>query len=118
MHLMPDAKQIAQIAESMGAIIGEEEAEQYRPHLIELLGVVDQFMQTRTAECPPQLLFPDRAPGYRPGLAEDKHFGIPRTQKYVDAFSSKFLRHGGADSGASTGDEGLFSLKLKFHGWG
>jgi len=73
MHLMPDAKQIAQIAESMGATIGEEEAEQYRPHLIELLRVVDQFMQTRTAESPPPLLFPDRAPGYRPGLAEDRH---------------------------------------------
>lgn len=69
MHLMPDAKAISAIAQSIGATIGEEEAEQYRPYLIGLLRTVDQFMQERTVESPPPLLFPERGPGYRPGFA-------------------------------------------------
>ena len=73
MHLMPDAQAIAAVAESVGVTIGEEEAEQYRPHLIDLLRTVDQFMLERTVESPPPLLFPDRGPGYRPGFDEDTY---------------------------------------------
>lgn len=73
MHLMPDANAIAKVAESIGAHIGQEEAAQYRPYLLDLLRLVDQFMQERTVTSPPPMLFPDRGPGYRPGLAEDPY---------------------------------------------
>ena len=73
MHLMPDANQIASVAESIGAHLGKEEAEQYRPYLVDLLRLVDQFMQERTVTAPPPLLFPNRGPGYRPGLDEDTY---------------------------------------------
>ena len=73
MHLTPDAKAIASVAESIGAHIGEAEAEQYRPFLIDALRLVDQFMQERTVTSPPPLLFPNRGPGYRPGLDEDPY---------------------------------------------
>lgn len=71
MYQMPDAQRITQIAASLGATLPLEEAEQYRPHLIALLRQVDEFMQSRTDECPPPLLAPERAPGYRPSLEED-----------------------------------------------
>lgn len=73
MHLMPDAAMIAKVAESIGAHLGPEEAEQYRPHLIDALRLVDQFMQERTPMSPPPMLFPERGPGYRPGLDEDTY---------------------------------------------
>ena len=73
MHLTPDANQIAKVAESIGAHIGEEEAAQYRPYLLDLLRLVDQFMQERTVTSPPPMLFPNRGPGYRPGLDEDPY---------------------------------------------
>ena len=73
MHLMPDANAIAKVAESIGAHIGQEETAQYRPYLLDLLRLVDQFMQERTVTSPPPMLFPDRGPGYRPGLAEDPY---------------------------------------------
>lgn len=71
MYLMPTAHQISEVARSIGANVGEEEAAQYRPYLIDLLRMVDQFMQSRTVECPPPLLFPERGPGYRPRSDED-----------------------------------------------
>ena len=73
MHLTPDANMIAKMAESIGAHIGPEEAEQYRPYLIDTLRLVDQFMQERTAITPPPMLFPNRGPGYRPLLDEDPY---------------------------------------------
>ncbi|MCB9491345.1 MAG: amidase [Dehalococcoidia bacterium] len=73
MHLTPDADQIVEMAQSLGANLGREEAEQYRPHLVELLGLVDQFMQSRTVEAPPPMLFPERGRGYRPGFEEDTY---------------------------------------------
>ncbi len=71
MYPVPDAQRIAEIAASLGATLGLEEAEQYRPHLIAVLRQVDEFMQSRTVECPPLLLVPERAPGYRPSAEED-----------------------------------------------
>jgi len=71
MHLTPDAREIARVAEALGARVGLEEAEQYRPYLIDLLRTVDEFMQSRIAECPPPLLYPRRDPGYRPSLEDD-----------------------------------------------
>ncbi len=73
MHPAPDAQRIAEIAASLGATLGLEEAEQYRPHLTTLLRQVDEFMQSRSTECPPPLLVPERAPGYRPAAEDDAH---------------------------------------------
>ncbi len=73
MHLTPDANAITRVAESIGAHLGQEEAEQYRPFLLDLLRLVDQFMQERTVTSPPPMLFPERGPGYRPGLDEDPY---------------------------------------------
>ncbi len=73
MHLLPDATEISAAAASIGANVGAEEAEQYRPYLVDVLRLVDQFMQSRTVESPPPMLFPTRGPGYRPGLDEDTY---------------------------------------------
>lgn len=73
MHLLPDAEEISATAASIGANVGEAEAEQYRPYLIDVLRTVDQFMQSRTVEDPPPMLHPERGPGYRPGLDEDAY---------------------------------------------
>ncbi|HET7738066.1 MAG TPA: amidase family protein [Tepidiformaceae bacterium] len=73
MYRMPDAKQISAVAKAIGASVGEAEAEQYRPYLIDVLRMVDQFMQSRTMECPPPKLYPERAPGYRPRIDEDTY---------------------------------------------
>ncbi|MCU1500908.1 MAG: hypothetical protein JWM12_262, partial [Ilumatobacteraceae bacterium] len=43
------------------------------PYLVDLLRLVDQFMQSRTVEAPPAMLYPERGPGYRPGYGEDVH---------------------------------------------
>jgi amidase len=71
MYLTPDAQRITEVAASLGANVGLEEAEQYRPHLMALLRQVDEFMQTRIVECPPPLLAAEREPGYRPSSEED-----------------------------------------------
>ena len=49
MHLLPDTTEIKAIAASLGASLGDAEAEQYRPHLIDLLRTVDEFVQSRPA---------------------------------------------------------------------
>jgi len=72
-HLLPDAKDIAATAATIGANVGEAEAEQYRPYLVDVLRQVDQFMQSRTTEHRPPMLYPERGPGYRPGLDEDRY---------------------------------------------
>ena len=41
MHLLPDTTEITAIAASLGASLGDAEAEQYRPYLIDLLRTVD-----------------------------------------------------------------------------
>jgi amidase len=71
MHPLPEAQDIVAAAAEIGATIGPAEAELYRPHLIELLRMVDDFMQSRTVETPPPMLSPARAPGYRPSAEED-----------------------------------------------
>jgi amidase len=73
MHRLPDAKEISATAESIGATIGDVEAELYRPHLVGVLRLVDEFMQSRTVGSPPPMLCPERTPGYRPGFSEDTH---------------------------------------------
>lgn len=73
MHLTPDANAIARVAESIGAHLGKEEAEQYRPYLLDMLRLVDQFMQDRVVTAPPPMLFPERGPGYRPTFDEDTY---------------------------------------------
>ena len=73
MHRLPDATEISETAETIGATIGAAEAELYRPHLVAMLRLVDEFMQSRTVESPPPMLFPERSPGYRPGFGEDTH---------------------------------------------
>ncbi len=73
MYLMPTPQEISEIAASIGANVGEEEAEQYRPYLLDVLRLVDQFVQSRTEESPPPMLYPERGPGYRPSLSEDTY---------------------------------------------
>jgi amidase len=73
MFAMPDAEQLVEMAAGIGLRLSKAEAELYLPFLGDTLRQLDAFVQSRAEEAKPPLLFPERAPGYRPSLAEDKY---------------------------------------------
>lgn len=72
MHTLPDATQLVEIAASLNLRLSHAEAELYVPLIIDALRELDSFVQSRTDEARPPLLFPERGPGYRPPLSEDR----------------------------------------------
>lgn len=72
MFAHPDAAQLVELAANMGLRLNPAEAETYLPFVMEMMQELDRFVQSRTDEPTPPRLFPERAPGHRPSLAEDK----------------------------------------------
>lgn len=74
MYGLPSAGEIARIAESFGIHLDEVDAAAYRDVVVAQLATYDEFLQTADAdEDRPPLRHPARAPGHRPGPAEDPY---------------------------------------------
>lgn len=73
MFAMPDAAQLVALATSLDLRLSSQEAELYLPVIIDAMRELDGFVQSRADEAAPTLLFPERGPGYRPSLAEDRY---------------------------------------------
>src|SRR5690242_18819466 len=73
MFANPDAAQLVELAASINLHISHKEAELYLPFVLDALRGLDAFVQSRTGEAAPPLLFPERSLGYRPSLAEDQY---------------------------------------------
>ena len=73
MFAMPDAAQLVELAASLNLRLSPKEAELYLPFILDAMRELDAFVQSRAEEAAPPLLFPERGPGYRPSLAEDRY---------------------------------------------
>ena len=73
MFAMPDAAQLVEIAASLNLRLSPKEAEIYLPFILDAMRQLDAFVQSRAEEAAPPLLFPERGPGYRPSLTEDRY---------------------------------------------
>src|SRR5579859_2120790 len=73
MFAMPDAAELVELAASLNFRMNEKEAEQYLPLIFDAMRDLDAFVQSRAEEAAPPLLFPERGPGYRPSLTEDRY---------------------------------------------
>lgn len=73
MFAMPDAAQLVEVAASINLRLRHAEAELYLPLINDAMRDLDKFVQSRADEFAPARLFPERGPGYRPSLAEDRY---------------------------------------------
>jgi amidase len=73
MFAMPDAAQLIKLAVSRNLRLSHSEAELYLPLINDAMRDLDKFVQSRADESAPARLFPDRGPGDRPSLAEDRY---------------------------------------------
>ena len=73
MFTMPDAGQLTELAASLNLRLSEGEAQLYLPFILDAMRGLDEFVQSRAEEAVPPLLFPERGPGYRPSLTEDRY---------------------------------------------
>ena len=73
MFAMPDATRLVEIAASLGLRLNHQEAEVYLPVILDAMRELDVFVQSRAEQAAPPLLFPERGPGYRPPLCEDRY---------------------------------------------
>src|ERR1700710_360981 len=73
MFAMPDAAQLIELAAALNLRLNHAEAEQYLPLINDAMRDLDTFVQSRADESAPVRQFPERGPGYRPSLAEDRY---------------------------------------------
>ena len=73
MFAMPDAAQLVELAAALNLRLSPKEAELYLPFVLDAMRELDTFVQSRAEEAAPPLLFPERGPGYRPSLSEDRY---------------------------------------------
>jgi amidase len=73
MFAMPDAIQLVKLAASLNFRLSQGEAELYLPFIADTMRALDAFVQSRADEGAPPRLFPERGPGYRPALSEDRY---------------------------------------------
>ena len=73
MFAMPDAAQLVELAASLNLRLSHSEAELYLPVVRDAMSDLDKFVQSRTDEPAPPRRFPERGPGYRPSLKEDRY---------------------------------------------
>ncbi len=72
MFAMPDAARLVELAASLNLRLSPKEAELYMPFVLGAMRELDTFVQSRAEEAAPPLLFPERGPGHRPSLSEDR----------------------------------------------
>lgn len=73
MFAMPDADQLVELAATLNLRLSPKEAELYLPVILDAMRQLDTFVQSRADESAPPLLYPERGPGYRPSLTEDRY---------------------------------------------
>lgn len=73
MFAMPDEAGLVEMAKAMGFSLSLRDAAIYAPVLLDAMRQLDGFVQSRAVEPAPALLYPARAPGYRPGPEEDPY---------------------------------------------
>ncbi|MGA8195746.1 MAG: amidase family protein, partial [Acetobacteraceae bacterium] len=73
MFAMPDAAQLIELAASLNLHLSRGDAELYLPFIRDAMRELDTFVQSRTDEAAPPRLFPERGPGHRPSLTEDRY---------------------------------------------
>jgi amidase len=73
MFAMPDAAELVELAAAQNLRLSEKEAELYLPLIVDAMRQLDTFVQSRADENAPTMLFPERAPGYRPSASEDRY---------------------------------------------
>jgi amidase len=73
MFAMPDTAQLVELAASLNLRLTQTEAELFLPVIFDAMQDLDKFVQSRTEEPAPPRLFPERSPGYRPSLTEDRY---------------------------------------------
>jgi amidase len=71
MHAVPSIEEMVDTARTLGLSLEADEAALLHAHLAEKLAEMDEFVQLRIDERPPEVTFPERAPGHRPSAAED-----------------------------------------------
>src|SRR6201989_1955269 len=101
MFANPDAAQLVELAASINLHLSHKEAELYLPFILDALRGLDAFVQSRAEEARPPLLFPERGPGHRPSLSEDRY----------QAWLWK-CAIGGSDRGLFAGKTGRFQEHL------
>jgi len=70
---MPDEAGLIEMARTMGFSLSSRDAALYAPVIADAMRQLDGFVQSRAEEPAPELLHPARAPGHRPGPAEDPY---------------------------------------------
>ena len=70
-YAVPDVEEVISVARSLGIHLGSDEAVLYRTYLLEQLGALDEFVQSRIEEPAPTLHSALRQPGWKPSPSED-----------------------------------------------
>ena len=73
MFAMPDATRLIELAAGLNLRLSHPEAELYLPVIHDAMRELDAFAQSRAEEAAPPLLFPERGPGHRPSVSEDRY---------------------------------------------
>lgn len=68
----PTVDDIIEVGESFGFSLSTDEAAIYQDHIAAQLAAFDSFLHERLDEGAPEVTFPAREPGYRPGPDEDR----------------------------------------------
>ena len=71
MFSAPDVDEVVAVAKNVGIHISTDEAALYHEYVVEQLGYLDTFVQSRLEETKPPMVSPSREPGYRPSARED-----------------------------------------------
>jgi amidase len=71
MYAVPDEAEVIAVAKQLGIHLGPDEIGLYRKYVVEQLGALDDFVQSRMEESKPPMISPAREPGYRPSADED-----------------------------------------------
>jgi amidase len=73
MFAMPDAARLIELAAGLNLRLSHSEAELYLPVIHDAMRELDAFAESRAEEAAPPLLFPERGPGHRPSISEDRY---------------------------------------------
>jgi amidase len=70
-YAVPDVEEVVAVAKGLGIHLGPDEAVLYRKYLLEQLGALDTFVQSRLEEPAPPMCSAARQPACQPTAAED-----------------------------------------------
>lgn len=71
MFAPPDTAQLIEMAAALDIRLSERDAALFLPVITDAMRDLEGFVQSRADEGAPEVLYPARAPGYRPPVAED-----------------------------------------------